>query len=186
MLYLAGMQLKWFGVGLLAASPVLYYMLWMVPFRRARMETFIHPELDPLGKGFHITQSLIAVGTGGLSGLGLMEGRQKFGFLPEAWARLHLRQHLRRAGTAGSAGAGCALLRSRLSRTARRVPLHRPLRPLSRLWAHLCGAHPGLLQHQRCPCSGAHQGDHAPVHLLRRNVALLHPGRNGCAVEHYA
>ena len=85
MLYLAGMQLKWFGVGLLAASPVLYYMLWMVPFRRARMETFIHPELDPLGKGFHITQSLIAVGTGGLSGLGLMEGRQKFGFLPEAW-----------------------------------------------------------------------------------------------------
>jgi cell division protein FtsW len=63
----------------------MYYMLWMVPFRRARMEIFFHPELDPLGKGFHITQSLIAVGTGGLSGLGLMEGRQKLYFLPEAW-----------------------------------------------------------------------------------------------------
>ncbi len=85
MLYLAGMQVKWLGIGMLAASPVMYYMLWMVPFRRARMETYLHPELDPLGKGFHIMQSLIAVGTGGIRGLGLMEGRQKLYFLPEAW-----------------------------------------------------------------------------------------------------
>ena len=85
MLYLAGMQVKWIGIAMLAASPVMYYMLWMVPWRHARMETFFHPELDPLGKGFHITQSLIAVGTGGVSGLGLMEGRQKLYFLPEAW-----------------------------------------------------------------------------------------------------
>jgi cell division protein FtsW len=85
MLYLAGMQVKWIGVGILASSPVMYYMLWMVPFRRARMETFLHPENDPLGKGFHIMQSLIAVGTGGVRGLGLMEGRQKLYFLPEAW-----------------------------------------------------------------------------------------------------
>jgi cell division protein FtsW len=85
MLYLAGMQVKWIGVALLASSPVMFYMLWMVPFRRARLETYLHPELDPLGKGFHIMQSLIAVGTGGLRGLGLMEGRQKLYFLPEAW-----------------------------------------------------------------------------------------------------
>ena len=85
MMYLAGLQVKWIGVGMLAASPVMYYMLWMVPFRRARMETYLHPELDPLGKGFHIMQSLIAVGTGGIRGLGLMEGRQKLYFLPEAW-----------------------------------------------------------------------------------------------------
>jgi cell division protein FtsW len=84
MLYLAGMQVKWIGAGLLAASPVLYYMLWMVPFRRARMEIFFNPELDPLGKGFHTMQSLIAVGTGGVFGRGLMEGVQKLGFLPEA------------------------------------------------------------------------------------------------------
>ena len=85
MLYLAGMQVKWIGIAALASTPVMYHMLWMVPFRRARMETFIHPELDPLGKGFHIMQSLIAVGTGGWHGLGLMEGRQKLYFLPEAW-----------------------------------------------------------------------------------------------------
>ncbi|HEV2619947.1 MAG TPA: FtsW/RodA/SpoVE family cell cycle protein, partial [Acidobacteriaceae bacterium] len=84
MLYLAGMQVKWIGVALLASSPVLYYMLWMVPFRRARMEIFFHPELDPLGKGFHTMQSLIAVGTGGIWGRGLMEGVQKLFYLPES------------------------------------------------------------------------------------------------------
>jgi cell division protein FtsW len=84
MLYLAGMQLKWFGIAAVAASPVMYYMLFMVPFRRARMEIFFHPELDPLGKGFHTMQSLIAVGTGGIFGRGLMEGVQKLFYLPES------------------------------------------------------------------------------------------------------
>ena len=85
MLYLAGMQVKWIGLGVLASSPVMYYMLWLVPFRKHRIQVFFHPEMDPLGKGFHVMQSLIAVGTGGLRGLGLMEGRQKLYFLPEAW-----------------------------------------------------------------------------------------------------
>jgi cell division protein FtsW len=85
MLYLAGMQLKYIGVALLAASPVLYWMLFRVPWRRARMIAFLNPEADPRGTGFHIMQSLIAVGTGGFGGLGLMEGRQKLYFLPEAW-----------------------------------------------------------------------------------------------------
>jgi cell division protein FtsW len=83
MMYLAGMQVKWIGLAALASSPVMFYMLWMVPFRRARIETYLHPERDPLGKGFHIMQSLIAVGTGGFHGLGLMEGRQKLFYLPE-------------------------------------------------------------------------------------------------------
>ena len=83
MLYLAGMQMKWIGVALAAASPVMYYMLFMVPFRLARMRVFWDPELDPKGAGFHILQSLIAVSTGGIRGLGLMEGRQKLFYLPE-------------------------------------------------------------------------------------------------------
>jgi cell division protein FtsW len=83
MLYLAGMQVKYLGIGLLCASPVLYYMLFRVPWRRARMLAFVNPEADPRGTGFHILQSLIAVGTGGLHGLGLMEGRQKLFYLPE-------------------------------------------------------------------------------------------------------
>ncbi|MDW5265018.1 MULTISPECIES: putative lipid II flippase FtsW [Acidobacteriaceae] len=83
MLYLAGLQLKYIGIALACASPVLYYMLFRVPWRRARMLAFVHPEADPRGTGFHILQSLIAVGTGGIRGLGLMEGRQKLFYLPE-------------------------------------------------------------------------------------------------------
>jgi cell division protein FtsW len=83
MLYLAGMEVKYLAIGAACAAPVLYYLLFWVPWRRARMLAFINPEADPRGTGFHILQSLIAVGTGGLHGLGLMEGRQKLFYLPE-------------------------------------------------------------------------------------------------------
>jgi cell division protein FtsW len=83
MLYLAGAQFKYFFIAAAVASPVLYYMLFWVPWRRARMLAFVNPELDPKGAGFHILQSLIAVGTGGVFGRGLMEGVQKLFYLPE-------------------------------------------------------------------------------------------------------
>jgi len=83
MLYLAGAQLRYFGIGALCSIPVLYLLLFRVAWRRARMLAFVNPEADPRGSGFHILQSLIAVGTGGFHGLGLMEGRQKLFYLPE-------------------------------------------------------------------------------------------------------
>ena len=83
MLYLAGAQVKYLFLALLAASPLLYYMLFHVAWRRARMVAFLDPDKDPRGTGFHILQSLIAVGAGGLHGVGLMEGRQKLFYLPE-------------------------------------------------------------------------------------------------------
>ncbi len=83
MLYLAGARARYFAIGAALASPVMYYMLFHVKFRRDRMLAFMNPEADPRGTGFHILQSLIAVGTGGIHGLGLMEGRQKLFYLPE-------------------------------------------------------------------------------------------------------
>jgi cell division protein FtsW len=83
MLFLAGMQMKWIGVAFLCAAPVMYYMLVMVPWRWKRIEAFLHPEADPKGAGFHVMQSLIAVGSGGVYGRGLMEGVQKLFYLPE-------------------------------------------------------------------------------------------------------
>ncbi|MEL7415447.1 MAG: FtsW/RodA/SpoVE family cell cycle protein, partial [Pseudomonadota bacterium] len=53
-------------------------------YQYRRIETFLNPELDPLGAGYHITQSKIALGSGGISGRGLMEGTQsRLNFLPE-------------------------------------------------------------------------------------------------------
>jgi cell division protein FtsW len=84
MLLLAGMEWKYLIGGLLATLPGLLALLFMVPWRRARILAFLNPDADPQGAGFHINQSLIAVGTGGLTGKGYMEGVQKLFFLPEA------------------------------------------------------------------------------------------------------
>jgi len=65
------------------ALPVLYVVLVSAPYRRRRLLAFWDPWADPLGDGFQIIQSLIAVGTGGVFGRGLMEGVQKLFYLPE-------------------------------------------------------------------------------------------------------
>jgi cell division protein FtsW len=84
MLYLAGLQMKWFGLAAVAAAPVLYWMLFRVAWRRDRMLAFMDPWKDPRKTGFHTIQSLIAVATGGFHGRGFMEGMQKLFYLPEA------------------------------------------------------------------------------------------------------
>ena len=82
-LYVAGLRLRYFGYSMLAAMLPLYYLLFFVPWRRERMMAFLNPFSDPQGRGFHMIQSLIAVSTGGLTGVGLMEGKQKLFYLPE-------------------------------------------------------------------------------------------------------
>ena len=83
MLWLAGVNFKYLGYAALAAAPVLYFMLFRVKWRRDRLLAFLNPDSDPLGKGYHILQSLIAVGSGGVKGVGYMEGSAKLFYLPE-------------------------------------------------------------------------------------------------------
>jgi len=84
MLVLAGMEWKYLFAAVAAALPGLAALLFMVAWRRQRMLVFLHPDSDPQGAGFHINQSLIAVGAGGFTGRGFMEGMQKLFYLPEA------------------------------------------------------------------------------------------------------
>ena len=84
MLVLAGMEWKYLAMGFAALLPGLAALLFMVAWRRQRMLVFLNPGADPQGAGFHINQSLIAVGTGGLTGRGYMEGIQKLFYLPES------------------------------------------------------------------------------------------------------
>jgi cell division protein FtsW len=84
LLYLARLPFRYYAMGALLGAPVLYYMLFHVAWRARRMVAFMHPDQDPRGAGFHVMQSLIAVGTGGLTGVGLMEGKQKLFYLPES------------------------------------------------------------------------------------------------------
>ncbi|OCL28123.1 stage V sporulation protein E [Orenia metallireducens] len=70
------------GLGSLSI-PAVFYMIITAPYRLKRLLSFLDPWKDPLGSGFHIIQSLYALGSGGLFGLGLGRSRQKFFYLPE-------------------------------------------------------------------------------------------------------
>lgn len=83
MLFVGGLPVRYFVLAVLGMMPVLYELIFHVTYRLNRMLVFLHPGADPLGKGFQMLQSLIAVGTGGLTGVGFMEGKQKLFFLPE-------------------------------------------------------------------------------------------------------
>ena len=83
-LFAAGLSWKWLAVGAGTALPVLFALVTFVSYRHARIMAFLHPDSDPQGAGFQLLQSLIAVGSGGFSGFGLMEGKQKLFYLPEA------------------------------------------------------------------------------------------------------
>jgi cell division protein FtsW len=82
-LFVAGLDLSVLGYAFLASLLPLYFLIFHVPYRRDRILAFLDPYSDPQGRGFHIIQSLIAVSTGGITGVGLMEGKQKLFYLPE-------------------------------------------------------------------------------------------------------
>ncbi len=85
-MFLAGLPLWWFllagGAGV-AALPLIYFFA-LHDYQRARVTTFLDPENDPLGAGYHIAQSKIAIGSGGLFGKGFNNGTQShLNYLPE-------------------------------------------------------------------------------------------------------
>lgn len=85
-LFFAGLRWRWILLALgsvAAAAPILWETLH--EYQRKRIMTLLDPESDPLGAGYHITQSKIAIGSGGLFGKGWLNGTQaKLDFLPEA------------------------------------------------------------------------------------------------------
>lgn len=84
-MFLAGLPLRLFiggGLAALAALPVLWFS--MHDYQRNRVLIFLDPESDPLGTGYHISQSKIAIGSGGLFGKGFLQGSQShLEYLPE-------------------------------------------------------------------------------------------------------
>lgn len=83
MVFAAGLGYRYVIGAALVLAPALYAVLASAPYRRRRLLAFLDPWADPLGDGFQIIQSQIAVGTGGVVGHGLMRGVQKLHFLPE-------------------------------------------------------------------------------------------------------
>lgn len=85
-MFLAGLPMLWFvGAGLAGVIAVpLAFFFALKPYQQQRVTTFLDPESDPLGTGYHITQSKIAIGSGGFTGKGFNEGSQShLNYLPE-------------------------------------------------------------------------------------------------------
>jgi rod shape determining protein RodA len=86
-MFLAGLPLWWFlsaGGAVMVIAPIAFFTL-LHEYQRNRVLTFLDPESDPLGTGYHITQSKIAIGSGGLFGKGFGNGSQShLDYLPEA------------------------------------------------------------------------------------------------------
>ena len=82
MLFLSGLRWRYFLAGAAGLVPLIWVLIISVPYRRARLLTFLDPERDPLNTGYQAMQSLIAVGSGGPFGLGPGQSLQKLHFLP--------------------------------------------------------------------------------------------------------
>jgi cell division protein FtsW len=84
MSYLAGMPIKRIGIILSIVVFGLFVAIAATPYRRERVATFINPTSDCQSSGYQSCQALIAVGSGGIFGLGIGNGAQAYGYLPEA------------------------------------------------------------------------------------------------------
>jgi cell division protein FtsW len=83
MVFAAGLNWKYVAYSICLLAPPTIYVLMSADYRVKRLTSFLCPECDPMGAGFQLLQSLIAIGTGGVSGKGLMAGVQKLFYLPE-------------------------------------------------------------------------------------------------------
>ena len=112
LLFLAGVRWWKFALvigGALAAMPILWQQLH--DYQKQRVMTFLYPERDPLGAGYHIIQSKIALGSGGIWGKGFLEGTQsQLSFLPEKQTDFVFTMLAEEAGLIGALGLLCLFL----------------------------------------------------------------------------
>ncbi|KKT80888.1 MAG: cell division protein FtsW [Candidatus Yanofskybacteria bacterium RIFCSPHIGHO2_02_FULL_44_12b] len=83
MYFFGGTNLKRLGIIILVLIAVMAAAIYAEPYRFDRVKTFFDPSIDPRGISYQVNQSLIAIGSGGLFGVGYGNSTQKFGFLPE-------------------------------------------------------------------------------------------------------
>ena len=84
MVFLAGLHYRYLIAGALLIAPAAAALIIASPYRLERLLSFLEPEADRHGSGYQAIQSLIALGSGGMFGRGLMDGVQKLYYLPEA------------------------------------------------------------------------------------------------------
>mgnify|MGYP003693695271 CR=1 FL=1 len=146
-------------------------------YRRRRTLAFLNPWDDPLGDGFQIIQSLIAIGTGGVWGKGLMNGVQKLFYLPEPHTDFIYSVIAEELGLVGATAV--VLCFCVVTWRGMRIALSAPdtVRRVSRARADDDGRGAGVREHQRRARADADQRHSAAARQRRRIVAADQPGR---------
>lgn len=85
MFFAAGARLEHLGLAVMVTVPLAAFAVLASPYKRARVFAFLDPWKDPQNTGFHIVQSLLALGSGGIFGVGLGASRAKYFYLPEQY-----------------------------------------------------------------------------------------------------
>lgn len=83
-MFTSGINLKYLAFSVLSVAPLFVFLIISAPYRLRRIIAFLNPWEDPQGKGFQLIQSFIALGSGGLIGIGLGESKQKLFYLPQS------------------------------------------------------------------------------------------------------
>ena len=148
-LYVAGMRMRYFGYAFGASLLPLYFLIFHVSWRRDRILAFLNPYADRQKTGFHIIQSLIAVGTGGVTGTGLMEGKQKLFYLPEPHTDFIFAVTAEELGLLGALFVVDAVRDIFVARNAGIVADGRYFRTIPGGGHHKHGGAAGVYQHQR-------------------------------------
>ena len=171
MMFLGGTDLKWFGYGAIAVGVFAFLYLRFMGYASARVTAWRDPASDPAGDGYQILQSLYAIGSGGLMGLGLGQQPAEIPLPSRGAQRLHFPDPLRGARLCGRDGGVGSFHAAHhpglLDRDARARPLRR---------AHGGGAHDasclaGVFEHRRCDKLPARDWYFAAVFLLWRHGA---------------
>ena len=183
MVFAAGLSYRYVVGAILCGLPVMYFILMGAAYRRRRLMAFWDPWSDPLGDGFQVIQSLIAVGSGGLIGRGFMAGVQKLFYLPEPHTDFIYAVIGEEFGLLGTTLVlACFMV---IAWRGFKIAMQAPDRFGAFLAVGLTTmiAAQALLQHQRRAGPRADQGDSAAVRQQRRIVLADQPARHGDSAE---
>ena len=168
MLVVAGVPGRVLGAAAAIATIGGLAAIWIEPYRRARVFSFLDPWSDPEDTGFQTVQALIGIGSGGAHGQGARRGRAEDQLPPRAADRHDPRGHRRGARPDRDRGRDRRVRRVRVRRLHRRAPVPRSLRKARRGRDHVTRLRPGGRQPRRRARDRATDGNPAAVRLLRR------------------
>ena len=173
--FAAGARLVHLAAIVLTTVPFAVLTVLASPYRRARVFAFVDPWKDPLNTGFHIVQSLLALGSGGIFGVGLGASRAKFFYLPEQYTDFIFSVLGEELGLIGTLAVDRALRDRCLSRGEDRAGRARSLRLLPGHRLRRDDRDPGVREHRRRLVVVAGHRRAVAVHLLRRKLADRQP-----------